>query len=109
MPPEAESSWLAALRAAAKAQGQKAVGLRIGYSTAVVSQMLSGTYKGDLSRVQQAVEGALMGATVECPLVGELPRQRCADYQRRGFESTNPMRVAMSRECPKCPNRSQAP
>lgn len=103
-----EAPWLTALRDAAKAQGQKAIAQRLGYSTAVVSQALSGTYKGDLSRVQQAVEGALMGATVDCPLVGELPRQRCADYQRQGFASTNPLRVAMSRACPTCPNRSKS-
>lgn len=102
-----KSEWVRELReaCAAKDSSQAAVARRIGYSTTVVNQVLKGTYKGDLTSVQRAVEGALMGATVECPVLGELSRQRCIEYQRAGFRITNPMRVALSRACPKCPNR----
>jgi len=99
--------WLEVLRAACKARTQVQVARELGYSAAVVSQVLSGNYKGDVKAVQQAVEGALMGATVECPVVGELPRQRCVENQRRCFAATNPARIAFARACPKCPNRSQ--
>lgn len=103
-----EPEWIAVLRAECdRRKSQKLVGDRIGYSASAVNQVLKGKYKGDLKRVQQAVEGALMGRTVECPVIGgELPRERCVEYQRRGFAATNPLRVALSKACPTCPNRS---
>lgn len=103
-----EPDWLDVLRAACKARKQHIVAGEIGYSATVVSQVLSGTYKGDLKAVQQKVEGALMGLTVECPVVGELPRNRCLEYQRQGFAATNHLRVQFSRSCPGCVNRRGA-
>lgn len=101
-----EPTWLQVLReTAAPKGGQARAAERIGYSPAVVSQVLKGTYKGDLKAVQQKVEGALMGLTVDCPVIGELPRNRCLEYQRQGFAATNHMRVQLSRACPECPNR----
>lgn len=99
------NDWLVVLQEACTGSSQAAVAKRIGYSAAVVNQVLKGTYKGDLARVQQAVEGALMGLTVECPIVGELARNRCLEYQRRGFAATNPFRVSLAKACPTCPNR----
>lgn len=104
--PGASAEWIAVLRAECKRTTQTAAGKRIGYSAAVVNQVLKGTYKGDVTRVQQAVEGALMGRTVECPVIGELPRERCVEFQRRGFAATNPLRVQFFKTCPTCPNRS---
>lgn len=101
-------NWVTVLRDACKVATQAAVADRIGYSAAVVNQVLKGTYKGDLSRVQKAVEGALMGLSVECPVIGDLPRNRCLDYQRQGFAATNPLRVQLSRVCPGCKHRSGA-
>ena len=100
-----ESDWLDVLRSACRAQTQRAIADRIGYSTAVVSQVLSGNYKGDTRAVQQKVEGALMGLTVACPVIGDLPRNRCLEYQRQPFAATNHMRVQFSRKCPTCRNR----
>lgn len=97
--------WQTVLRETCQTHSQAIVAKRIGYSSAVVSQTLKGTYAGDLSAVQRAVEGALMGLTVECPIVGELPRHRCLEYQRRGFAATNPLRVALARACPDCSHR----
>jgi hypothetical protein len=101
------SDWIEALRQEAKRTSQTKAGNRIGYSGATVNQVLKGTYKGDLKRVEEAVRGALMGATVDCPVAGEIPRNRCIDYQRRSgtFAATNPMRVQLHRACPQCPNR----
>lgn len=99
------STWIDLLREACAASSQKAVAGRIGYSPATLSQVLSGTYKGDLSRVQAAVEGALMQASVDCPVIGELPRQRCIEHQRAPFAPTNPMRVQLYAACKTCPHR----
>lgn len=101
------SEWIDALRHEANRTSQGAAAVRIGYSPAVVNQVLKGTYKGDLSRVEEAVRGAIMGAMVECPVIGEIPRNRCIDHQRRSsFAATNPLRVQLYRSCPVCPNRT---
>lgn len=100
--------WMEVLAAHRKAHGGKKTGDDIGYSATVVSQVLSGKYAGDLKAVQQKVEGALMGATVDCPVMGDLPRNRCLEYQRQPFAATNPNRVRFSAACPKCPNRRGA-
>lgn len=102
-----EASWITALRAACDSSSQTTVATRIGYSSPVVNAVLRNKYKGDLSRVQRAVEGALMGAQVACPVLGEIPRNRCVEYQRGG-ESSHPMRVLLARTCPTCPNNLSA-
>ncbi|HEY4294545.1 hypothetical protein [Luteibacter sp.] len=99
------SDWITVLREACKASTQAAVARQISYSPTVVNQVLKGNYGGDLSAVQKAVEGALMGLMVECPVIGELPRNRCLEYQRRGFAATNPMRVQLANACPDCSHR----
>lgn len=93
------SPWIELLRAAAAGGGQKSVAARIGYSPGVVSAVLSGTYKGDLRRVQKAVEGALMQAEVECPVLGTLAQQKCIEIQRRPFSCSNPTDVQLYRAC----------
>lgn len=103
------STWIEVLQAACKASSQSAVAKRLGYSTTVVNQVLKGSYTGDLQRVQLAVEGALMGATVDCPILGDIPRLACVDHQRHAqgaFVATNPTRVQLRRACPTCPNRT---
>lgn len=94
--------WKDILALECQRTSQSAAAKRIGYSAAVVSQVLKGTYKGDENRVQQAVRGALMGLTVHCPVIGELRRDVCLEYQRREFAATNPLRVTLSRTCPGC-------
>lgn len=101
------TDWIEELRAEAARTTQEKAGKRIGYSSGTVNQVLKGTYPGDMRRVEEAVRGALMGATVDCPVVGDLPRNRCIDYQRRSgsFAATNPMRVQLHRACPTCVHR----
>lgn len=102
------ADWLTVLRDEAGRTTQAATASRIGYSAAVVNQVLKGTYPGDTSAVQRAVEGALMGLSVECPVIGDLARNRCLEYQRRGFAATNPLRVTLSQACPTCSHRRGA-
>ena len=108
MTPTHENAWLDALREYRDTHGGKKAAETIGYSSGVVSQVLSGKYPGDLLAVRQKVEGALMGLSVACPVIGDLPRNRCLDYQRQGFGATNPMRVRLAHACPTCPNRRGA-
>jgi hypothetical protein len=103
-----ETDWMAVLREQCDRTSQAKVAKLLNYSAAVVNQVLKNTYKGDLVKVQRTVEGALMGMTVDCPVVGDLPRNRCLDFQKREFAATNHLRVQLSRACPTCPNRRGA-
>lgn len=91
--------WVTILAEACNRSSQKAAAGEIGYSATVVNQVLKGTYTGDLTAVQSAVEGAFMHAVVACPVIGELPTHRCLEHQRRKFAATNPQRVKLFRAC----------
>ena len=101
------NDWLDALRAEVQRSSQRRAGQLIGYSGSAVSLILSGTYPGNRARVEQAVRGALMGATVDCPILGDLRRDVCLNHQARKFAATNPMRVQLYHECRGgCPHSS---
>lgn len=94
--------WIEVLRTEVQRASQRKVGNRIGYSPTTISQVLSGSYAGDVDKVRASIEGAFMGVKVDCPAVGEIPRDRCQQYQSQKFASTNPLRVQLSMLCPEC-------
>ncbi len=96
--------WIETLSKACKEDSQKAVADRIGYSPTVVNQVLKGAYKGDLAAVELAVRGALMNKTVDCPVIGPLPTNRCLEIQKQPFAATNPQRVRLFQACRTCPH-----
>lgn len=98
------ADWVIVLEEECKRTSQKKTADLIGYSPAVVNTVLKGTYKGDLSKVEDAVRGALMHKTLQCPIIGELATNRCLEYQKRPFAATNPQRVKLYRACRSCPN-----
>lgn len=99
--------WIDELRAACARLGQKEIAKRIGYSNAVISQVLNNKYPGDLERVKAQVEGVLMKRVVDCPMLGEITLDVCRNHQRRKFSAVNPMRVQMYRACRGgCPHSS---
>ena len=99
-----EPLWLDTLRQERQHKGLKIVAEEIGYSTAVVSTVLAGKYTGDWAKVEQAVRGAYLGETVRCPVLGELATNRCLEYQRQPYRSTNRTAVMLYRACSTCPN-----
>lgn len=106
------SNWLTVLKREVEARGPSAVSRELshgnGYpSVAIISQAAKDKYTGDLKRLQAVVEGAYMGKTVQCPAIGELPRDLCMDYQVRKFAATNPLRIQLSKSCKTCPNRRE--
>lgn len=92
-------TWLTVLRDECAATSQARVARRIGYTPGVVSGVLKGTYKGDLTAIQKAVRGALMSETVNCPVLGDLPADRCLKIQKQPFAATNPERVRLWKVC----------
>ncbi|MGJ8609676.1 MAG: hypothetical protein ACSHWY_01185 [Octadecabacter sp.] len=84
---------------------QNKVAKRLGYSTAVVSQIISKKYPGDLQGIAQRVRMILMGSTVECPVDGTIPETTCVEWKNNAktLTSSNPTVVKMFRQCRKCP------
>lgn len=97
--------WVLALAEACDAETQTAAGRRIDYSGSAVSQILSNTYRGDMPRVEIAVRGALMAETVSCPLLGDIARNVCLNWQRRPFSTASANAVRMYQACrSSCPH-----
>lgn len=101
---EGAPEWVSVLAAECARIGQPAVAQRVGMSVSVINEVLRCKYKGRTDRVGERVKGALMGKTVDCPVLGELARDACISKQDLPFAATNPERVRLFRMCPKCPN-----
>jgi DNA-binding Lrp family transcriptional regulator len=99
------SKWLEVLQQQCDSRSQSSVAEDLGVSATTINQVLKRIYKGRTDRIKSMVEGKYMGAKVDCPVIGELPRDRCMQHQsRRKFAATNPLRVQLHRTCPTCPN-----
>lgn len=102
--------WIAALASACDRTGsQGKVGAELGISSAAVNQVLGNVYKGRLDRIEARVRGELMKEVVACPILGEISKRDCLDYQGRKFRPTNPTRAKLYRACKTCPNREKKP
>lgn len=91
--------WLDALRAACARSSQRKVAEQLGVSPAMVNQVLKGAYSGDLDRMRRLVEGRYLNQTVHCPVLGEIPLDKCQWHQEREFGTGNPQRVQLYRAC----------
>jgi hypothetical protein len=97
--------WVIALAELCSQIGNAAAGARVGYGASTISQVLSKTYRGDLGRIAESVSGALLGALVECPVLGTIGRDRCLQEQREPFRATSSMRAQLYHVCRSgCPN-----
>jgi len=94
-----EPLWLKELRDQCSRQPQSKVAKEMGYSPAVINQVLAGKYRGSLEKVSSMVCSLYLGETVICPVMGELPTHRCKQYQQETFSATNPLRVRRYRAC----------
>ncbi len=101
------SDWLEVLDQACQKSSQNRVAKRLGVSAAMISQTLKGKYPGDTRKLRIRVEGELMGAAVQCPVLGEISARQCLDCQAQPFAATNAQRVRLYRACRSgCPNSS---
>ena len=105
----ASPEWIVALAEECDRSSQREVAKVIGYSDAVVSMVLRNRYQGDMGAVEQAVSGALLDATVECPMVGDMFSDVCLDWQRKSktVTPTSTWQVRMYEACRTCPNRRE--
>lgn len=91
--------WVEALALEAGRTSGVAAGKRIGYTGSLVSSVLANKYKGRLDLVEQRVSGALLGSMVDCPVLGEIARDRCLDEQKLGFSTSSSVRTRLYRAC----------
>lgn len=107
---EAMPDWIRSLAEACERSSQNQVAKDIGYSGALVSNVLGKKYTGDLRRVEEIVRGTLMSETLNCPQLGKLPLSDCARWQVRATKPThaNSLDMRMRRACRKCPRFTQS-
>ena len=94
-------TWLEVLQAEVAASSLAVVADKLGLSRTLISQVCNQKYPGDLGRVQKLVEGTLMGHTVICPIMGEIPVHQCLAYQRRGPKEVgnSPVDIKLWKAC----------
>jgi len=95
----APPDWVRVLAEEAARSSMGAVAKRIGYSTGVVSAVIANKYKGDLGAVEARVRGALLSEEVECPVLGAVRKDRCADEQKKNFAGTSAIRTRVYNAC----------
>ena len=91
--------WIEALVIEVERTNGARTASRIGYSAGVVSQVLRRTYAGDIGKVEAAIRGALMGETVDCPVLGEIGRDRCLQEQDMPRAATSAVRTRLYTAC----------
>lgn len=96
---EALPDWVLALAEEANRTSGSDAAKRIGYSGAVVTQVCRANYRGDLDKVEGKVRGALLGAEVECPVLGAIGRDRCFEEQGKKHIGTSALRTKLYRAC----------
>jgi hypothetical protein len=102
---DAAPDWIVALAERCDKVGQAVAAAEVGYSAGVISGALRKTYAGDLSRVELKVRGALMRATVICPVLDEITTGECLEWQAKPFAVTSPRRVKVYLACRRgCPH-----
>ncbi len=104
------ASWLDILRQQAEGKTQAEIARELGYSPAVVSQVLGGRYQGSLDNVAARVASMYgVGGQVQCPELGVIAPGRCADsYERAhrpGIRPGNPQTARLAKRCRGCPLR----
>ena len=106
-----EPNWLARLRAEVTRTSQRQVAAALrdggGYpSDTLISQVLSGKYQGRTDKLRRLVEGYYLGATVACPVLGDISRHVCEHTQSLPFSPSNFRRIELYRACRDCPSAS---
>jgi hypothetical protein len=91
--------WLTVLREKVAQKTQAQVARRLGVSSAMISQVISGKYPADLEKLAERVRGEFMGKKVYCPVYGDISRRNCIDHQALPFLVSDPDRVACWKAC----------
>lgn len=100
-----QPDWLSALIKQCETQSLSAISKQTGLSKSVISQVTNGKYPGDLLRVQDVIEGVYLSKTVECPVLGNISKDKCLAFQVKPLVTGNPQNIKIYRACRSgCPN-----
>lgn len=96
--------WVRVLAGACDASSQSKVARQLGYTAAVISEVIRHQYGAGYDRVADKVRGVLMAETVSCPYGGEIALTVCHRHQDRvaAGDTTHSMIVALRGVCPTC-------
>jgi len=99
--------WVELLVAACDAKGssQGKVAKKLGRTPSVISQVLSNTYKGDMSDIEDRVRSVLDAQQVNCPPNGWISSADCLAWrdEARTFFTRPPHMLRMFKACRSCP------
>lgn len=103
--------WVETLARECESSSQRATADQLGRSASLISQVLRKKYPGDMAGVEDAVRGAFMHATVNCPALGNLPTDECQAWRKkaRAGVRTNALRVRMINACSNCTRFKKEP
>ncbi len=96
---DAPPTWVVALADAATRHSLTQAARKIGYSAALVSNVIANKYGAGTERIEAKVRGALMNEKVVCPVLGEIGRDHCLDEQAMPKLSTSSIRSKLYRAC----------
>lgn len=104
---EAAPDWIIALVTACSERGasQNSVAQRLGYTGAVISQVLRNRYPGNLRRLEDRVRSVFLAGEITCPALGVIGSEDCLSWRDKSTDltSVSPMTVRMFRACATCP------
>jgi transcriptional regulator with XRE-family HTH domain len=83
--------------------GQAEVARQLGISAAAISQVRSGKYQAAPDEILKRVIEVFGGISVDCPVLGDIPLNQCAQERKKPFAATSHQRVALWKACQKCP------
>lgn len=91
--------WVRVLAEECDKSSQRKVAAAINNSTTVVSRVLSNSYEGSLEKIAGKVRGVYLAEEVACPVLGDIPRQRCIAEQEKPLTFQNPLRRRVYNAC----------
>jgi predicted alpha/beta hydrolase family esterase len=93
------ADWIEALAAEVSRTNQARTAERLGIAESTVSQVLSGSYAAQTTRIERRVRGELLGATCDCPVMGEVSTTLCQAVQERRQPIHNPQHARAWMAC----------
>lgn len=92
-------AWLLELRKQVETTSLKVVADKLGVSKTTVSLLINGKYPADTAKMQNLVESVFLGYTVHCPILGEIPKHRCAAQQSTVDPGNRPQAIQLWKAC----------
>ena len=101
--------WIEALAKECASSSQSKVAARLDRSGALVSNVLAGTYTGDMEAIEERVRKLLLADTVNCPALGPMTPDACQMWRDRWRNPapSNTLNVTMLRACGVCPRNTE--